>query len=390
VDLRIIDTLKAFALLRDEWDELLERSARPSPFISHGWLMAWWDVYARDDDRLHVVACRDASGDLVGALGAYVRRTGGPIPTRTLRHLADKQVGSYRLTCLADRSRQDEVFSAVAGHLLDPAAAWDVLDFRRADADSAFVSTLLAEPAAADRSTMRDCIIACPIVRLAEDWDAYLGTLSHRLRAVARQTRRKVEALDGFTLETVTDHSLLPGALEDAGRMYRALMLRRNPDSAAVTDDFERFLSQVSARFLELDWLRLMFLSLEGERVAFVYQLACGDTMLAYQTAFQERWAPQRVGMALFGYAIEGAIAEGLSYYDFLPGDEEYKFRWGATHAGELANTRVFGPSAAGMLAAAAATAATRTKYVVRKVSPSPMWDKARAVYYRRRERGGS
>jgi len=37
------------------------------------------------------------------------------------------------------------------------------------------------------------------------------------------------------------------------------------------------------------------------------------------------------VGTILTGEVIHDSISKGLSYFDFLRGDEDYKFKWGAT-----------------------------------------------------------
>ena len=65
----------AFARLAPEWDALVRAMPRPSPFLLHGWLSAWWRHFGAGRDlRIHVA---HEDGRLTGALPLYVRRRFG-------------------------------------------------------------------------------------------------------------------------------------------------------------------------------------------------------------------------------------------------------------------------------------------------------------------------
>src|SRR5262249_27542414 len=53
-----------------------------------------------------------------------------------------------------------------------------------------------------------------------------------------------------------------------------------------------------------------------------------GPTLYFYQTGFEPLHSKHSVGVATMGLAIKTAIEEGASEYDFLHGNEEYKFHW--------------------------------------------------------------
>ena len=71
VELNTIATLEEFETLRPEWDELVSAMARPSPFLLHGWLAAWWRQFG-DGARLAVHTAR-RHGELIGAAPMFVR-----------------------------------------------------------------------------------------------------------------------------------------------------------------------------------------------------------------------------------------------------------------------------------------------------------------------------
>lgn len=50
---------------------------------------------------------------------------------------------------------------------------------------------------------------------------------------------------------------------------------------------------------------------------------------MAFRTAFDTEYSEVRPGMLLFGESIRRSVESGFQLYDFLRGDEEYKFRLG-------------------------------------------------------------
>jgi CelD/BcsL family acetyltransferase involved in cellulose biosynthesis len=88
---------------------------------------------------------------------------------------------------------------------------------------------------------------------------------------------------------------------------------------------FHREFARLAA---ELGWLRLSVLRLDGTSVAALYGFRYGSTYYFYQSGFDPDYAKHSVGVALMGWTIKAAIEEGAVEYDFLHGDEEYKFHW--------------------------------------------------------------
>jgi CelD/BcsL family acetyltransferase involved in cellulose biosynthesis len=63
-----------------------------------------------------------------------------------------------------------------------------------------------------------------------------------------------------------------------------------------------------------------------GIRYGFLWQ----DVVYEYQGGWEPEWAPYRFGTVLHAQAISLAGGAGVRTYDFLRGDEDYKYRFGA------------------------------------------------------------
>jgi CelD/BcsL family acetyltransferase involved in cellulose biosynthesis len=84
-----LDTIRRaddFEELAPEWDTLVRAMPRPSPFLLHAWLTAWWRHFGEGAELAVPVARRN--GQLVAALPLLVRPHLG---LRTARFLGGRQ-----------------------------------------------------------------------------------------------------------------------------------------------------------------------------------------------------------------------------------------------------------------------------------------------------------
>ena len=90
------------------------------------------------------------------------------------------------------------------------------------------------------------------------------------------------------------------------------------------------FLRAVAEQFAKSDWFRLFYILFERRPVACVYAIVDGKVAYGYMSGFDPEYAQFSVGTLVLAHAMQCAIAEGLDVWDFLRGDELYKFNWGA------------------------------------------------------------
>jgi CelD/BcsL family acetyltransferase involved in cellulose biosynthesis len=112
-----------------------------------------------------------------------------------------------------------------------------------------------------------------------------------------------------------------------------------SPCNAASRADKGRVHDQRNAPFLpwhgaghaKAGWLRLCFLSMNGERVASLLAFEYNRKFLLYNSGYDpDSFAQLSPGWTILSYAIQYAIAVGCQLFDFMQGNEEYKYRFGA------------------------------------------------------------
>ncbi len=77
-------------------------------------------------------------------------------------------------------------------------------------------------------------------------------------------------------------------------------------------------------------WLQLAFLEINGEKAAAYLNFDYQDHIWVYNSGIDIRFRELSLGWVLLGFLIQWAIEHGRQSYDFMRGDEEYKYRFGA------------------------------------------------------------
>jgi CelD/BcsL family acetyltransferase involved in cellulose biosynthesis len=92
----------------------------------------------------------------------------------------------------------------------------------------------------------------------------------------------------------------------------------------------EAFFRAITPELLDAGWLQLNFLTVNGERAAAYLNFDYHNEILVYNSGiYSEQYGHLSPGIVLLAYNIQHAIETGHTAFDFLQGDEEYKYRLG-------------------------------------------------------------
>jgi len=352
---------------RPEWDRLHAVTPAATPFSAWTFHRAWWDAFATTAEEhylvLHASAAATPSrpaGD-VGAISAIVplmmRESGGSATAahpglrpgsaaplgrdgrRSLRTLyfAASYHADYA-TLLVSRSDLDAVAAILARHLAEQLAtgACDAVDLRRlAETDPALdlLAAAWRELGPAHEAVVRlEPEDVCPVVDLATDWHAQLGRLDKKTRHEVRRKLRRAERQGPVELR------YLPLDGESADRFIRLHQARWGSAGlfAAGEDGdrnrlFLRRLAELEAAEGPQARFHLGEVTVGGQAVHALAGFASGGTCYFYNAGMDpdaRDLSPGIVGTATY---LRDRIDRGDRRFDFLRGDEAYKYQWGAS-----------------------------------------------------------
>jgi CelD/BcsL family acetyltransferase involved in cellulose biosynthesis len=306
-----IDDPAGFAELAGEWDGLVRAMPRPSPYLLHGWLSAWWRHHG-DGARMHVLVARH-SGRLEGALPLCVRRRGG---MAVLRFLGE------RTSALADVLLAEDADPALSARLAERAAAvpHDLADLFGLPADSRLHAAL-----GPDRLRLVPRADA-PVLDLDDGWESvYLAKYSRKTRSTHRRQRRRLSALGDLSVEVAGAPEALEPALEEAFRLHELRWRDRPEGSGFATPPGRAFHRDALRTLAPLGVPRVALLRLDGRAIACNYFLLLDGRMYFHELAFDPEHAAFSPGLLTTLEALRAAAADGARRVEFLGGSERYK-----------------------------------------------------------------
>ncbi len=102
------------------------------------------------------------------------------------------------------------------------------------------------------------------------------------------------------------------------------------PDKAEfMTAGRERFFRTVAVTLAREYSTRLVFLEINGEKVATSLSFVCRNVRYLYNSGYNPAQSSLSVGLLNHALTIKKSIEEGLRAFDFMRGDEAYKYHLG-------------------------------------------------------------
>ena len=307
-------TSHSFGSIHEEWEGLLPSCAVNTLFITPLWQRLWWEVFNKDQEPLLLAFHQGAE-----ALGiAPLMRQ-----EETLALLGDPDLFDYQ-DFVVPRSQESAFFSALVEYL--DAKEWARLELPSLREDS---QTLVHLPGLAQGRGW-DCRVeeqdVSPGLGLPGDWDAYLSTLAKKHRHELRRKFRRLHATVQSQHDICLNPATIQRCLED---LFMLMRLGREEKRSFLTPDREEFFRVIASELAEAGLLNLYFLDIEGERVAACLCFDYDGQRLLYNSGFNPEHSQLSVGLLLKATCLEDAISADMQYFDFLRGDEPYKYHLG-------------------------------------------------------------
>jgi CelD/BcsL family acetyltransferase involved in cellulose biosynthesis len=312
-----------FEILAGDWNRLLHRSTADTIFLTLGFQRTWWQHLG--EGELLILAVRDGSGDeeeLVAIAPFFI--TENSEGQRVLSIVGCEEVADY-LDFIVVKGQERAFYTALTDYLVGPTApVWDVLDLCNIHQDSPTLDILpdLAKARGWTASTKRDDV--CPIVQLPDTWEEYLEMLEGKERREIRRKLRRAGSSDWYIVGP--DHDL-----EIEIESFLQLMAASAPDKADfLTPRMRGFFRHLAHVTYDAGWLQLVFLAVGEHKAAAYLNFVYNNRVLVYNSGLDWQTFPRLgAGIILTAHSIRHAIEHGREAFDFMQGDERYKYQFG-------------------------------------------------------------
>jgi len=260
---------------------------------------------------------------LVGIAPFYIRRRKvGFFCFRELLFLGTPEAGSDFLDVLTRKGREKEISNTLYEYLHgEGRSCWDQLHLSDIRADSLFLHHFMNRFKEEGRYAELTRSAYCPVAQLPDTEGELYPMLSPGWRKKVKQDVR-VSNRDYEVSHAVFGNSDIEGQLESFFELYEE-------KGGWAGEQVHLILKKLLSKYAGDMPFQLDFLFLDDQPLAALFHFKYKETISMYLMAVDKNFNPKiSIGNLLVGYCIKNAISTGFKYYDFLKGDELYKFHW--------------------------------------------------------------
>ena len=312
--------------IQTEWKELFALSDA-SPFMRWEWMSVWFKNFAKDRTQFILKAYRD--GTLIGILPLFFEKKGVfGLRVESLCNFGTGPGGADHLDIITRPEDKSDGIKAVLKFLSDSHYC-DQISLENLPAGSATAELLKTfdQTTSGSLSRVTESVTAvCPQIDLSEGWDSVLNE-SKRSDNFKRRLR-KLEKMAGFEYRSIISPDETASALDRFVILHQKRWENAGGSELSGHPRLIAFQRQIVAEMSFAGAIRFDELWLEGRCVSSVYGLDDGKTFYYFNSGYDLDYSNFSVGLVLLGLSVKHAVDRGCKLYDFLRGDEQYKFDW--------------------------------------------------------------
>ncbi len=321
MNIEIIIGDEVFTILADEWDDLARRGMTDTPFQTLAYQKSWWHRLHPEGCQLHSVITRDDNKQLT-AIGCFYLTPEGSINFNGCVEETDY------LDLIAEARHAEESWRLIFNQLLsDEYPRWDRLEFCNVPEISptrTILSNLTEQHGLCVVESVNE---VCPVISLPDSFETYLELLDSKQRREIRRKLRRAHGA-GADFHIIGEEEDLQAAIGD----FLELLQKSTFEKRDWLNEGRRALFyDVAKAARDAGTLQLAFLRVKEQNAAALFNFDYHDRIWVYNSGLDpQTFGNLSLGVVLTAKSIEWAIEENRTEFDFLRGNETYKYRFGA------------------------------------------------------------
>lgn len=329
--------------------------AYATPFATWEWADGWLRVIGGDARVIIAVARRGER--VVGILPLASRGSGALLPLLTL--IGVERVYPDHLALLAAGDADPDLLERLLRAALGFAGGRARIDLPMVAAGSG-----MDRACAAVRlpSRVRAAGLA-PYLPITGSFEDFLKGLSGNERYKIRSRTRKMLAVPGVRFGAPEEHEI-PAVLGRLRELHALRASQKGIESSFDRDDVQRFHAGLVAA-LPAGSLAFRCLWSGDEIFAVFYGFLLQGRLFYFQLGYDPAWSDRSPGIVLLSEVIREAHERGCTEFNFLQGDEAFKWTW-TRESRTLRTWSFYGAGVTGRLRMAGDAAALRARGIVK------------------------
>jgi CelD/BcsL family acetyltransferase involved in cellulose biosynthesis len=308
------------------WNALVAESITDAPFLRHEYLATWWQTLGGGEWKQAELVLVSASENdqLLGIAPLFLAEYDGQ-PVLLL-------VGSIEISDYLDLIvRADDLPRFLTG-LLDFLASngptnWRGLDWYNLPESSPTLAALKAESESRRWKYQAEIYRPTPYIPMPGNFDAYLAGLEKKQRHEIKRKMRRAEASEYPVRFYIASD---PATHDDDISTFFTLMAQDPNKAGFLTDPMRAQMTAALRTAHDNGYLWMGFLEVDGVKAAVSVNFDYKKKLWGYNSGVGRDFMELSPGWVLLGHVLKWVNDNNYREFDFMRGDEEYKYRFGA------------------------------------------------------------
>lgn len=322
MNLKIISTYKGFLELKNDWKDIFEKSGTKNIFVSWEWC-SLWVKHCRENQELLVLIVKDGE-EVIGIAPLMVSNGSFLIFGRSVVSFLGGDIADY-MDFLILRNNK-EVIRIIINFLIK-LTNWGIIDFKRIPESSPNLTPI--KECIAELRYPYGARISCinHIVRIKGGWDDYYRSVSKGLKQDIRTAHNKFKLLGEISFETYNENTL-DELLDVLFALHKKRHIYKIGQSLFEREANRDFFYDLALAFTRLGWADISALKINNRIISAVFAFKYNGVFYYWVPAFDPEVIKYSPGKVHIHTLLKNCFEQNFKEFDFMRGDEEYKFKW--------------------------------------------------------------
>lgn len=320
-----VECIENIYTLKNIWNSIAEQDPTNSVFLTFEWLSCWLNVYAPNVNSF-IICVRENDSIIALAPFIIVSHSEFGIPLKRLQFIGHLNSDYMDFLILKD---QNECINLILDYIYNQQVKWDYCVLSHFSGESG--NLLLLESILSKRNNIFKKLKGsiCPYIKIQSDIETFLKQKKSGLRYDLKKSEIELRKKGELSYTKITDQSC---ALIDLPQFLEMLDKRENQVNRIGTKQNNEFRKQNFELFIndESMWPNINFckLCIDNKPIAYHLGFEYNYKIYWYKPTFDVDFIKYSPGKLLIKKSLEYAIKNEFNEFDFLLGDEPYKFQW--------------------------------------------------------------
>lgn len=316
MNVNIISTYKEFLKLEKDWKNIFEKSETNNIFISWEWCSLWLKHFGANQKLLILVI--EDNEEVIG-IAPLIISEGKPVVTLIGSNRADYA----DFLILRDRY---EVIGMIVNFLIK-SDCWRQIDLKRIPESSPNFTAL--------RDSLKElkypylfrenCI--SPYVKIKGGWNDYYKSVSKGIKQDIRTAHNKFKLAGDFSFQTYNEDTYRT-LLDVLFELHKKRQDYKVGGSLFEVQANRDFFYDLGLTFIKLGWASFSALKINNKIISVVFAVKYKGVFYYWFPAFDPEFIKYSPGKTHIYNLLKDCFEQGCKEFDFMRGDEEYKFKW--------------------------------------------------------------